>query len=52
MNPRVKAVKANPDYTLTLTFTNGMVDPKVKTRKPKFKVPFTPCVFNISKIIS
>ena len=25
MHPRVKAVKANPDYTLTLTFTNGEV---------------------------
>ncbi len=25
MNPRVKAVKANSDYTLTLTFTNGEV---------------------------
>ncbi len=23
MNPRVKAVKPNPDYTLTLLFTNG-----------------------------
>ena len=25
MNPRVKAVKSNPDYTLTLLFTNGEV---------------------------
>ena len=25
MNPRVKAVKPNPDYTLTLTFTSGEV---------------------------
>lgn len=25
MNPRVKAVKPNPDYTLTLTFTNSEV---------------------------
>jgi hypothetical protein len=25
MNPRVKEVKTNPDYTLTLTFTNGEV---------------------------
>lgn len=25
MNPRVKAVKPNRDYTLTLTFTNGEV---------------------------
>lgn len=25
MNPRVKAVKPNPDYTLTLTFTTGEV---------------------------
>lgn len=25
MNPRVSAVTANPDYTLTLTFTNGEV---------------------------
>jgi hypothetical protein len=25
MNPRVKDVKPNPDYTLTLTFTNGEV---------------------------
>lgn len=25
MNPRVKAVKANSDYTLTLTFTNDEV---------------------------
>ncbi len=25
MNPRVKAVKPNPDYTLILTFTNGVV---------------------------
>jgi glucokinase len=27
------------------------VDPKVKTRKSKFKVPFTPCVFNMGLII-
>ena len=32
MNPRVKTVKANPDYTLTLTFTNGEV--KVFDVKP------------------
>lgn len=25
MNPRVRAVKPNRDYTLTLTFTNGEV---------------------------
>lgn len=25
MNPRVKEVKPNPDYTLTITFTNGEV---------------------------
>ncbi len=25
MNPRVKKVKSNPDYTLTLTFTNNEV---------------------------
>lgn len=25
MNPRVSAVKANSDYTITLTFTNGEV---------------------------
>ena len=25
MNPRVKAVKPNTDYTLTLLFTNGEV---------------------------
>lgn len=25
MNPRVSAVKANEDYTLTLTFTNGEI---------------------------
>ena len=25
MNPRVKAVEPNPDYTLTLVFTNGEV---------------------------
>ena len=25
MNPRVKAVKPNPDYTLTLTFTNDEI---------------------------
>ncbi|HHG85049.1 MAG TPA: DUF2442 domain-containing protein [Bacteroidetes bacterium] len=25
MNPRVKDVKANPDYTLTITFQNGEV---------------------------
>ena len=25
MNPRVKAAKPNPDYTLTLTFTSGEV---------------------------
>jgi hypothetical protein len=23
MNPRVKEVKPNPDYTITLLFTNG-----------------------------
>ena len=27
MNPRVKKVKPNPDYTLTLTFANGEVKP-------------------------
>jgi hypothetical protein len=32
MNPRVKDVKANRDYTLTLTFTNGEV--KVFDVKP------------------
>jgi Protein of unknown function (DUF2442) len=32
MNPRVKAVKANPDYTLTLTFTNDEI--KVFDVKP------------------
>ena len=32
MNPRVKAVKPNLDYTLTLTFTNGEV--KVFDVKP------------------
>jgi hypothetical protein len=25
MNPRVKTVKSNPDYTITLTFSNGEV---------------------------
>jgi hypothetical protein len=25
MNPRVKAAKPNPDYTVTLVFTNGEV---------------------------
>ncbi len=25
MNPRVKTVKPNPDYTITLTFANGEV---------------------------
>ncbi len=25
MNPRVEAVKPNPDYTITLVFTNGEV---------------------------
>ena len=25
MNPRVKAIKPNPDYTLNLLFTNGEV---------------------------
>ncbi len=25
MNPRVKSVKPNPDYTITLVFTNGEV---------------------------
>jgi hypothetical protein len=32
MNPRVKAVKANPDHTLTLTFTNEEI--KVFDVKP------------------
>ena len=32
MDPRVKAVKANPDYTLTLTFTNDEI--KVFDVKP------------------
>jgi hypothetical protein len=32
MNPRVKDVKPNPDYTLTLTFANGEV--KVFDVKP------------------
>ena len=25
MNPRVETVKPNPDYTLTITFTNGEI---------------------------
>jgi hypothetical protein len=25
MNPRVKHVKPNPDYTITLTFDNGEI---------------------------
>jgi len=32
MNPRVRAVQPNPDYTLTLTFANGEV--KVFDVKP------------------
>jgi hypothetical protein len=32
MNPRVKNVKANSDYTLKLTFTNG--DVKIFDMKP------------------
>ncbi len=27
MNPRVKAVKPNPDYTITRVFTNGETRP-------------------------
>ena len=36
MNPRVKNVKPNPDYTLTLIFTNGEV--KVFDVKPYLKI--------------
>jgi hypothetical protein len=36
MNPRVKHVKPNPDYTITLTFTNEEV--KVFDMKPYLEI--------------
>ena len=36
MNPRIKYVKPNPDYTLTLTFTNEKV--KVFDMKPFLEI--------------
>jgi len=36
MNPRIKAVKPNPDYTLTLTFNNDEI--KVFDMKPYLKI--------------
>ena len=38
MNPRVKKVKPNPDYTITLTFTNGEV--RVFDVKPYLNLGF------------
>ncbi len=49
MNPRVQEVKANPDYTLTLTFTNGEVkifDVKPYLDKGIFREIRDKCVFN------
>ncbi|RME47985.1 MAG: DUF2442 domain-containing protein [Caldilineae bacterium] len=49
MYPRVKAVKPNPDYTLTLTFTNGEVkvfDVKPYLERGIFKELKEPGIFN------
>ena len=49
MYPRVKAVKPNPDYTLTLTFTNGEVkifDVKPYLDRGIFRELKEPALFN------
>lgn len=49
MNPRVKSVKPNVDYTLTLTFTNGEVkvfDVKPYLDKGIFRELREPGIFN------
>ncbi|MCI0698267.1 DUF2442 domain-containing protein [candidate division KSB1 bacterium] len=52
MNPRIKAVKPNPDYTLTLTFTNDEVkvfDVKPYLNKGIFKELKDKSLFNSIK---
>jgi hypothetical protein len=52
MNPRVEAVKPNPDYTLTLTFTNDEVkvfDVKPYLDKGIFKALKDKSLFNSIK---
>ncbi len=49
MNPRVVAVKPNPDYTLTITFTNGEVrrfDVRPYLSMGVFRELVEPSVFN------
>ena len=52
MNPRVKEVKPNRDYTLTLTFTNGemrVFDVKPYLDKGIFRELKEPNLFNTVK---
>lgn len=52
MNPRVKDVKANTDYTLSLTFSNGEVkvfDMKPYLDKGVFRELKDPALFNSVK---
>jgi hypothetical protein len=52
MNPRVKAVRPNPDYTLTLLFTNGesrRFDVKPYLDRGTFRQLKDPRVFNSVK---
>lgn len=49
MNPRIVAVRPNPDYTLTLTFSNGEVrkfDVKPYLDKGIFRELRDPSLFN------
>jgi hypothetical protein len=49
MNPRVKSVEPNPDYTLTLTFTNGetrVFDVKPYLEKGIFRELVNRSIFN------
>jgi len=52
MNPRVKMVKPNPDYTITLVFTNGEVkrfDVKHYLNIRKFRELKSMSIFNSVK---
>ena len=53
MNPRVKTVKPNPDFTVTLVFTNGEIkrfDVKPYLDKGIFRELKDPNVFNSVKV--
>jgi hypothetical protein len=52
MNPRVRSVKPNPDFTITITFTNGetrIFDVKPFMNKGIFKELQDPGLFNSVK---